>query len=209
MRTNTNQYILESFDYKSHDVYICGTIIEEIVKEVAEKINDIINNDKLLIRHNTMVLNDSNLFTDESKLVITLPPINIYLTSYGGGCYSGLGIYDIIKNATKEYNVNIICSGYVMSAGTLILQAGTKRIARKNTTFMVHELADFAGYEKLADIKERVDEDNRLSNVITNIYLEHTKFTVEKLNEIYEKKQDFYLSADEALEYGLIDEIID
>lgn len=73
---------------------------------------------------------------------------------------------------------------------------------------MVHDMADYIGYKKLADIKDKVEEDERLGKVIDDILISKTKFTKDKLDKIYKEKKDFYFDAEKALEYGLIDEII-
>lgn len=208
MKINNNTYSLESFDYKAHDIYICGDIDGTELRNITEKINDIVLDDDLLIQRNTQVMNETKLFTSNSKLDFNLPPINIYLSSYGGGLYPGLGIYDCIKDVGNKYQTNIICSGYVMSMATIILQAGKKRIARKNTTFMIHELADIMWYRKLEEIKDKLKEDQRLEDIIEHILMSRTKLTKDKLKEIAKNKLDYYINAEQALEYGLIDEII-
>ena len=208
MKINNNTYNIESFDYEAHQIYLCDEIDDKMVKDLTKKLNDIVMDDRITMKRNTDILNETMLFVDEQKFEFNLPPINIYLTSFGGWCYAGIGLYDHIRSLSKDYNTQIICSGYVMSMGTIILQAANKRIARKNTTFMVHDMADYMGYKKLADIKDRVEEDERIGKIIDDILIKRTLFTKSKLDSIYNEKKDFYFDAETALEYGLIDEII-
>ena len=208
MKLNNNTYNIESFDYEAHQIYLCDDIDDKMVKDLTKKLNDIVMDDRIAIKRNIDILNETMLFVDKQKFEFNLPPINIYLTSFGGWCYAGIGLYDHICEIGKEYDTQIICSGYVMSMGTIILQAANKRIARKNTTFMVHDMADYMGYKKLADIKDKVEEDERLGKVIDDILISKTKFTKDKLDKIYKEKKDFYFDAEKALEYGIIDEII-
>ena len=73
---------------------------------------------------------------------------------------------------------------------------------------MVHDMADYMGYKKLADIKDKVEEDERIGKIIDDILIKRTLFTKSKLDSIYNEKKDFYFDAEKALEYRLIDEII-
>lgn len=201
-------YNIETFDYKAHNIYLGNNVDEKMLYDVIEKLNNVQLGDELHITRNLNALQTSNIFTSDTEFKFQLPPINIYLSSFGGYCYAGLGVYDRIKEITDKYEVNIICSGYIMSMATIILQSATNRIARKNTTFMVHDIADSPGYHKLEDLKDRVDEDVRLRNVLDKILIDRSKLTVSQINEINEKKKDWYLNAEQALEYGLIDKII-
>ena len=81
------------------------------------------------------------------------------------------------------------------------------RKAYRNTTFMIHEISSGA-IGKLADLEESVDETKRLNKVLFDIIEKETKITKEQLEEVYIKKQDWFLTAEEALELGLITEII-
>ena len=73
--------------------------------------------------------------------------------------------------------------------------------------YMIHEMT--SGYlGKLADMENDLDESKRLQKTLWDIITSETKITQKQLDDIYEKKKDWYLSAEEALEYGLITEII-
>ena len=109
----------------------------------------------------------------------------------------------------KSYVVNIYCYGKVMSAGTIIMLAVDKehRFASTYTTFMIHSLSSIE-IGKIKELEDNVDEAKRMHNIMWDIYKENTKIPEDKLKDIYEKKQDWFLTSIEALEYGLIRQIV-
>ena len=129
--------------------------------------------------------------------------INLVLSSYGGDVYSMLGTIDYFK--TLPVKVNTHCFGACMSAAAVILACGTgKRTMTANSTVMVHEgLAFEAG--KTSDVLKGADHLKKLLENINRILGEVTN----KSQEFWEgvSKQDTYLTAQECLDYGIIDEI--
>ena len=129
--------------------------------------------------------------------------INLVLSSYGGDVYSMLGTIDYFK--TLPVKVNTHCFGACMSAAAVILACGTgKRTMTKNSTVMVHEGSAFeAG--KTSDVLKGADHLKKLLENINRILGEVTN----KSQEFWEgvSKQDTYLTAQECLDYGIIDEI--
>ena len=127
------------------------------------------------------------------------------MSTYGGCVYDGLSLYDAIKNSKTE--VDITCFGKIMSMGIPILLASKTRKAYRNTTFMIHEVSSLS-IGKIADMEDEVQETKRLNKILFDIIQNETKITADKLREIYEKKKDWYLTAEEALELGIITEIL-
>ena len=129
--------------------------------------------------------------------------INLVLSSYGGDGYSMLGTIDYFK--TLPVKVNTHCFGACMSAAAVILACGTgKRTMTANSTVMVHEGSAFeAG--KTSDVLKGADHLKKLLENINRILGEVTN----KSQEFWEgvSKQDTYLTAQECLDYGIIDEI--
>ena len=189
-----------------YDLYITGDIEEQTLidfrKSVLEKTKEV---DDIIIEH-VAILQTMGIEKEEAKLRV--PDFNIHINTYGGSVYPGLGICDIITDLAKNFNVNIFCSGYIMSMGVPIILSGTKRFAYKNTTFMIHEISGF-GWGKLTEIKEDLKETERLNNILKDIICKKSKVTKKEINEWYEKKRDVFLSTVEAKDYGLIDEIIE
>lgn len=189
----------------SYTLYINGDIEESTLidfrKQVNEKLDEI---EKTVMEQNAALV---AMGIDIEGAKIKLPSFDIYINTYGGSVYAGLGICDIIEELAKGYVVNIICSGYIMSMGIPIILSGTHRVAHKNTTFMIHEISSFS-WDKLTKVKEDVKETERLNNIMKSIIVEKSKITMKKIDDWYEKKLDVFMSAEEALKYGLIDEIV-
>ena len=129
--------------------------------------------------------------------------INLVLSSYGGDVYSMLGIIDYFK--TLPVKVNTHCYGACMSAAAVILSCGTgKRSMTQNSTVMVHEGSAFeAG--KTTDVLKGADHLKKLQSNINRILGEVTGKDQEFWEEV--SKQDTYLTSEECLEYGIVDEI--
>ena len=132
-------------------------------------------------------------------------PIKLYISSYGGSVYDGLGLAGIIKSSKTP--VHTYAVGKVMSMGFLLALSGHKRFAYPHTTYMCHSLSDWS-VGKIADLQESVEEDIRLQTKIDNIILENSNITQEQLNDTHTRKFDWYLDATTALELNCVDEII-
>lgn len=128
--------------------------------------------------------------------------ITIILNTGGGDLYQALAIYDLIKK--NKYPVDIVCQGLCMSAGTLILQAARKRISDPHCQHMVHYGYEWSGGE--ARTARRANEHyQKLEETVCKIYANRTKQTIEKMDALLDR--DTFMTAQEALDVGLIDEI--
>lgn len=142
---------------------------------------------------------DSNINPLERK------PINIILNSMGGSIYDGFAIIGAIE--TSQTPVHITCMGSAMSMALAILVSGHHRIGHSLSSYMYHECLDNNTYEKISIIKENLDECDRLMEMYDSYILSRTKLTRRKLNKVKKSKSDWYFGVEEALEYGLINEI--
>ena len=132
-------------------------------------------------------------------------PIKLYIDSYGGAVYQCFGLLGIMETSTTP--IHTLVTGCAMSCGFMILIHGHKRFAYKHATPLYHQVSTgFRG--KLADMEESIEETRRLQNKIEEMTLSKTKISRTKLDKIFKKKVDWYMSADEAINLGVIDEII-
>lgn len=132
--------------------------------------------------------------------------ISVYVHCPGGIISSGLAIYDTMQLVRPD--VSTICVGLAASMGTLLLCAGTKgkRYALPNATIHMHQA--FGGAQgQAADIEIAAREIMRMQEKIRNIIAKHTGQPQDKI--AHDMDRDFYLSAEQAVEYGLVDEILD
>jgi ATP-dependent protease ClpP protease subunit len=179
-------------------------VTEDSCKEVIEKIQDINIKDDEYISSSLQILASMGFSTDPSN--ISLPPITLNLSTFGGDVYSGFGLCDSIR--MSETSVKIICYGKVMSMGIPILLSGHYRAAHKNTTFMLHDVSSCT-WGKTREMEECIEQNKILREKMIEYICSRTKFPRKKLTDIIDKKQDFYFSAEDALKWKFIDEIID
>jgi ATP-dependent Clp protease protease subunit len=131
-------------------------------------------------------------------------PINMYINSNGGNVDSFLAIYDTMQDL--ECDVNTIGIGKVYSAGAYLLLSGTgKRCAYTNALIMLHELSD-ANCGKVTDMRIYQNFNDRVQEKLNLIVASHTGQSPEKVAA--DMKRDLWLMAEEAKDYGIIDEII-
>ena len=144
---------------------------------------------------------------DEEKKNYEREPIKIYVSSFGGSVYDMWTLIDIMLNSKTP--IYTYCTGYAMSAGFKIFLAGTKRFASKHATFMYHALSTWKeGEGHIQDVKESLEECERLQTAIEEYIVARTKITSGRLAEVRDKKLNWFIGCDEALELGIIDETI-
>jgi len=131
--------------------------------------------------------------------------INLYVNSPGGSVTAGLGIYDTMQYVKPP--INTICLGQAASMGALLLTAGAKgkRYALPNARVMIHQpLGGFQGQATEIDIHAR--EILKIRERLNDIMAKHTGQPIEKIS--HDTERDYFMSAEEAKKYGLIDEVI-
>lgn len=132
--------------------------------------------------------------------------ISVYINSPGGVIYSGLAIYDAMQYVKPE--VSTICVGFAASMAALLLSAGAKgkRYALPNSRVMIHQ--PLGGAEgQAADIEIQAREILRLREVTNGIIARHTGKAIEQVAQDVDR--NYWMSAEEAKAYGIVDEIID
>lgn len=131
--------------------------------------------------------------------------ISLYVHCPGGVISAGLAIYDTMQ--LLRCSVSTICVGLAASMGTVLLCAGAKgkRFALPNSTIHMHQAVGGA-QGQAADIEIAAKEIMRMQEILRNIIASHTGQTIEKI--AHDSDRDFFLDAKQAVEYGLIDEIL-
>jgi ATP-dependent Clp protease protease subunit len=136
---------------------------------------------------------------------ISNKPITIKLCSPGGSVDHGLALYDYIKSCKVPIYTH--CSGYAASMAAVLLGGGKKgkRTATKNSRIMIHQPS--SGYiGKASDIEVHAKETYRIRNLLNSIISEDTKQPIKKVAK--DTEMDYWLTAEEALKYGIIDKIV-
>lgn len=133
-------------------------------------------------------------------------PINIFINCPGGEVYAGLAIYDTMQFVKAPIYTN--CVGIAMSMGSVILMAGEPghRSALPNSRIMIH--AGSAGFRgNTPDLEVQAREVLSLRDILEGLYVKHTGHDQEKLRRDMER--DYFMSPEEAVKYGLIDEVVE
>src|SRR4030066_273308 len=130
--------------------------------------------------------------------------ISLYIQSPGGVINSGLAIYDTMQLIRP--NVSTICVGMTASMATVLLCSGAKgkRYTLPHSTIHMHQAVGGA-QGQAADIEIAAREIMRLQDIIRNILAKHTGQQLDKI--AHDTDRDFYLNADQAVEYGIVDQI--
>lgn len=137
-----------------------------------------------------------------------IKPVIMYLQSPGGDAYGAFSLYDILNNIPNK--VEIVCTGLVASAAAMIvLQAANRRVATKNTRFLLHEIKRWAfmSSESTSELEDEMKEMQILTTRIVEILAKKCGQTEDAVRKLIARKEVWF-SADEALNFGLIDKII-
>jgi ATP-dependent Clp protease protease subunit len=131
--------------------------------------------------------------------------VYLYINSPGGSVYAGLGIYDTMQFIQPD--VATICTGLAASMGAVLLAAGheKKRSALKHARVMIHQ--PMSGTQgQISDMEIALKEGKKLKEELYNILSQHTGKSFEEIER--DSDRDYWMKADEAKEYGMIDEVL-
>ena len=166
------------------DVYLIGDIEKDTARSCIERLRDLAN--------------------DNSK------PITLFINSAGGNVTDGLAIHDVIRHIISRcIQVRIIVQGMAYSMGSIVLQAASdgQRFAFPHSWIMIHEPAKWAGWQSTSAAAQHLE---RLKQMQDQIYRILSVRSGKPLRQIIRdtKRTDFYLDAQGALDYGLIDAVV-
>jgi ATP-dependent Clp protease protease subunit len=132
--------------------------------------------------------------------------IQLYINSPGASVTAGMAIYDTMQCIKSD--VATLCVGLAASMGSFLLSAGTKgkRLALPHARIMLHQPSTTGTQGQASDIEIEAREILRLRRRLNEIYAQQTGQSVEKIEK--DTERDFYLSAEEAKEYGLVDRVL-
>lgn len=176
---------------RSYDIY--SRLLEDRIIFLSGEINDAVANSVVA---QLIYLEGKNPDKD----------IYLYINSPGGSVSAGLAIYDTLNYI--KCDVSTICIGLAASMGAFLLSSGTKgkRFALPNSEIMIHQpLGGTQG--QVSDIEIQARHMQKIKQKINRILSENTSQPLEKIEK--DTDRDFYMSADEAVNYGLVDKIFD
>jgi ATP-dependent Clp protease protease subunit len=190
--------------------YVVPTVVEQTNR--GERAYDLYSR---LLRENIIILGTpiddtiANLICAQLIFLESENPdkdINIYINSPGGDITALFAIYDTMRFIRND--IATICLGQAASAAAVLLAAGTKgkRLALPHARVLLHQPYGQTGYGQAADIELAAKEILRMRTLLEEIVSRHTGQDVERIHR--DTDRDFVMSAEEAKEYGIIDEVI-
>lgn len=138
------------------------------------------------------------------RLGIKEIPIELHIHSAGGDLFSGFAAIDTIESLKSPIHTYV--QGSVASAASLISTCGSERFMYKNSLMLIHQISTSMVYGKYHEFLDEIENQNMLMDKVKQIYVDKTNLTEEQLDEMLQ--HDLWLTADQCLEYGLIDKII-
>ena len=148
--------------------------------------------------------------TEEGEVTEEGKPIDMFISTYGGSADDMAALVDIMNMVKKDCPIRTIGLGKVMSAGVLILASGTKgeRMLGKNCRVMIHSvIAGNAG--SLHNLENELAEVKKMQEVYLDSLVEVTNLTKKQLKSFMRRKTNVYLTAEEAIKYGIADKILE
>jgi len=185
-------YVIEQIPGGERSYDLFSRLLKDRIVILNDEVND----------HTASILIAQFLFLE--KIDIGLP-IEFYINSPGGSVSAGLAIYDVMQIISAP--VNTTCLGLAASMGAVLLAGGTGiRSALPHARVMIHQVS--SGYSgTAADINIQAAETNKLYDQLLDILSEKTKQDKKKVKKDCDR--DYYMSAQEAMSYGVIDKIIE
>ncbi len=145
----------------------------------------------------------------ESDVITTYQPLDFIVSTWGGSAADMFSIYDIMRTVRADCDISTLGLGKVMSAGVLILAAGTKgqRKIGKNCRVMLHGVTS-GQHGNLSDLENEMAEAKWTQDTLVNCLTKETKMTKKYLKKILAKRMNIYFTAEEAVDLGMADEIV-
>ena len=192
-----------------------GVLVPYVIEQTGrgERSYDIYSRllkDRIIFIGGPVMDDTANLVTAQLLFLESEDPereINMYINSPGGSVSAGLAIYDTMQFVKPD--VSTLCVGQAASMGALLLTAGAKgrRYALPHARILIHQVAIHGGWEgQAADLEIFARETLRQKEMLNEILSHHTGQPVKRVEK--DTDRDNFMSADQAKEYGLIDEIL-
>lgn len=190
--TNLTPYIIEERPMNVASMDVFSRLMMDRIIFMGEPVNDYVAN---IVTAQLLFLES----TDRNR------DVQMYINSPGGSVYAGLGIYDTMQIINPD--VSTICTGIAASMAAILMAAGTKgkRTALRHSRIMMHQPSSAIGGQA-TDIEITVKEIQRVKQNLYNILSEHTGQDVKKVAK--DSDRDYWLIAEDAKAYGLIDEVL-
>lgn len=202
---NTKDIIIKFPKQSEYNIYLYDEVCLDSAEMFCKQLNDKVTEISELFDES---LEEINRYC--TVLNWSVPNINLHLSTPGGDCYPGFAIANTISDINRNcQKIDIYAEGFVMSMGIPILLSVPveQRFAYKDTTFMIHAAQGFV-IGCLEEMEDSVVELKRLTKRVYDLIIKETKITQEQLDHYEERKKDWIIDAETALELGLISKIL-
>ncbi|NEQ49173.1 MAG: ATP-dependent Clp protease proteolytic subunit [Leptolyngbya sp. SIO3F4] len=192
VKASLTPYILEERQLNVQAMDVFSRLMMDRVIFLGTPVNDQVAN---IIQAQLLFMQSSDPTKD----------VYLYINSPGGSVYAGLGIYDTMHYVTPD--VATTCTGLAASMAAVLLTAGAdkKRASLKHSRIMIHQ--PMSGTQgQVSDMEIALKETTKVRDELYNILANHTGQTFDKIKE--DSDRDYWMSAEEARDYGMIDEVL-
>jgi len=178
---------------KEPELQMIGLFAEVVEEKIAEVV------------HAMLYLNEVN----KGKSAKAKQPIEFYISTYGGSADDMFALYDVMRLVREDTDISTVGLGKVMSAGVLLLAAGTKgkRKVARNCRIMIHSVIG-GNHGSLHNMINEMEAIEQLQEMYIKSLASETKMSKSQIKKMLERKVNVYLTAKEAVELGIADIII-
>ena len=189
---------------KKEDLRIIG-----LIGEVSEERTTEVISSMLQLKQAGMSKVAEDPEKEDSPIITSFSPFELWISTYGGSAMDMFAIYDVMRMMREECDIVTFGLGKVMSAGVLLLAAGTKgkRKIGANCRVMIHSVIG-GSQGPIHSLENEMDEIRWIQQQHVKCLVEESNMTEKYLKKLMERKVNVYLTAEEAVELGLADEVV-
>lgn len=197
-------FFLASPEEKKEELRIIG-----LIGEVSEERTTEVLSSMLQLKQSGKKEELENPEDESSPIITSFTPFELWISTYGGSAMDMFAIYDVMRMMREECDIVTFGLGKVMSAGVLLLAAGTKgkRKIGANCRVMLHSVIG-GSQGPIHSLENEMDEIRWIQQQHVKCLVEESNMTEKYLKKLMERKVNVYLTAEEAVELGLADEIV-
>jgi len=180
-----------------------------LIGEVSEERTTEVIYSMLQLKQSGMKKEAKDTEDEESPIITSFTPFELWISTYGGSAMDMFAVYDVMRMMREECDITTFGLGKVMSAGVLLLAAGTKgkRKIGANCRVMLHSVIG-GSQGPIHSLENEMDEIRWIQDQHVKCLVEETNMSSKHLKKLLARKVNVYLTAEEAVELGIADEVV-
>ena len=180
-----------------------------LIGEVSEERTTEVISSMLQLKQSGTKKEQEDPENEDSPIITSFTPFELWISTYGGSAMDMFAIYDVMRMMREECDITTFGLGKVMSAGVLLLAAGTKgkRKIGANCRVMLHSVIG-GSQGPIHSLENEMDEIRWIQEQHVKCLVEETNMTARHLKKLLARKVNVYLTAEEAVELGIADEVV-